>query len=144
MNVEGVRTRASTNEALLTLAVPLEQAALISAFLSRIGQQVGVAFADTKGEPLVRGGKAINESWKKLGSLCQSALLICKDADFQSYVFEMWPDGELSGTAEDVAARYMKDRCQITSRRDLDTVDGARERFGVLMSHYRGWLEQPE
>lgn len=46
MTIEGVRTRASTNEALLTLALPLEQAALVSGFLSRIGRQVGVAFAD--------------------------------------------------------------------------------------------------
>lgn len=48
MIVESVRTRASTNEALVTLAVPLEQAGLISSFMSKIGRQVGAAFADVE------------------------------------------------------------------------------------------------
>lgn len=46
--VEGVRTRASTNEALITFAIPLEQAELVSGFMSKIGKQVGAAFADVE------------------------------------------------------------------------------------------------
>ncbi len=42
--VESVRTRASTNEGLVTLAVPLENSAVLSTFLERIGQQVAAAF----------------------------------------------------------------------------------------------------
>ena len=45
MTVESVRTRASTSEALITLALPLEQASHLSEFLSLIGEQIGVAFA---------------------------------------------------------------------------------------------------
>ena len=44
MTVEGVRTRASTNEALVTLSVPLEHASLVSGFMSLIGSQVAAAF----------------------------------------------------------------------------------------------------
>lgn len=46
LTVDSVRTRASTNEALVTFAVPLEEAALVSSFMTRIGQQVGAAFAE--------------------------------------------------------------------------------------------------
>ncbi|MHB8727610.1 MAG: hypothetical protein ACYC9K_01075 [Sulfuricaulis sp.] len=49
--VESVRTRATTQEALLTLAVPLEQAALISGFMGKIGKLVGVAFAEVDQPP---------------------------------------------------------------------------------------------
>lgn len=45
LTVESVRTRASTNEALVTFAVPLEHANLVSSFMSQVGQQVGAAFA---------------------------------------------------------------------------------------------------
>ena len=46
LTVDAVRTRASTNEALVTFAIPLEQAALISTFMGKVGKQVGAAFAD--------------------------------------------------------------------------------------------------
>jgi len=48
VTIESVRTRASTQEALLTVAVPIEQGALISGFLAKVGKQVGVAFADVE------------------------------------------------------------------------------------------------
>ena len=44
LTVESVRTRASTSEALITFALPLEHAAHVSNFMSMIGQQVGAAF----------------------------------------------------------------------------------------------------
>lgn len=46
MTIEGVRTRASTGEALVTFSVPLENAALVSGFMAKVGRQVGAAFAD--------------------------------------------------------------------------------------------------
>ena len=46
VTVDSVRTRASTQEALLTLAIPLEKAALIAKFLGMIEKQVAVAFAE--------------------------------------------------------------------------------------------------
>src|SRR5712692_5343705 len=44
--IDGVRTRASTQETLLILAVPMEYSAKISNFLGKVGQQVAVAFAE--------------------------------------------------------------------------------------------------
>lgn len=46
MTVESVRTRASTSEAIISFAVPLEQSALVSGFMAKIGTQVGAAFVD--------------------------------------------------------------------------------------------------
>lgn len=46
--IDALRSRASTQETLLTLAVPVEHSAFISQFLGMIGQQVGVAFADLR------------------------------------------------------------------------------------------------
>lgn len=44
--VDKVSSRVSTGDMLLTLAVPLERAAVLAPFLSKIGKHVGVAFAD--------------------------------------------------------------------------------------------------
>src|SRR5436853_1270295 len=105
MTVEGVRTRASTSEALLTLAVPLEQAAVLSAFLSRIGDQVGVAFADIDGTPLVQGQARDSSEWSKLPPLTQSAIKLCGEQAFQNFVAVRLGNG--SSPSEDVAARYL-------------------------------------
>ena len=87
MTVESVRTRASTNEALVTFAVPLEQADLVSGFMSKIGHQVGAAFAHIDAKPAERfGEKAAKlklsgffrrpEIWRAIGT----------DADFQNWL----------------------------------------------------------
>jgi hypothetical protein len=56
VTVDAVRSRASTQEALLTLAVPQEYAALIATFLPRIGEQVAVAFSIVNQKPLGQYG----------------------------------------------------------------------------------------
>lgn len=138
MTVEGIRTRASTNEALLTLAVPLEQAALISAFLSRVGDQVGVAFADVDGTPLVQ---APESEWSRLPPLTQSAIKLCGESTFQNFVAVRLGNG--SPPTEAIAATYVKKWCGVETRKDLERVDGARERFGALMADYREWQRGP-
>jgi len=75
--------------------------------------------------------------WSKLGPLAQSAIQLCKEPKFQTYVGEM--EGVDAQQSEDSCAAYIKTYCRVGSRRDLDTADGARERFGSLMSHYREW-----
>lgn len=49
--VDKVSSRVSTGDMLLTLAVPLEKAAILAPFLSKIGKHVGVAFADLDSAP---------------------------------------------------------------------------------------------
>lgn len=53
--IDAVRTRASTNEAIVAIAVPLEHASLVAGLMSKVGHQVGVAFADVDsyGEPML-------------------------------------------------------------------------------------------
>ena len=46
--IDAVRTRASTSEVILSLALPIEKAALISSLMSKVGHSVGVAFADVE------------------------------------------------------------------------------------------------
>jgi len=128
--VESVRTRASTAEALLTLAVPLEQAGLIAVFLSRIGDQVGVAFADIDGTPLVRTEES---EWSKLPPLTQSAIKLCQESTFQNFVVVRRGRGS-APPSEANAAAYLKEWCRVETRKDLERVDGARERFGALMA----------
>ena len=44
--IDAVRTRVSTSEVIVALAIPLEQAELVSKLLQNVGHQVGVAFAE--------------------------------------------------------------------------------------------------
>lgn len=77
----------------------------------------------------------------KIGPLAQSAVLLCRETDFQKFVVERrGHSSELP--SENGAAAYVKDWCEVESRKDLDTVDGARERFGALMAEYRQWLKK--
>lgn len=140
MTIESVRTRAGTGEVLLTLSVPLESAALISGFLPKIGEQVAVAFADPK------TGEVTSAKKQERGGptpLTQSAVLLCKDPTFQKFVVEKrGHSSELP--SENGAADYIRDWCRVTSRSELDTADGAKERFGDLMAKYREWQRKRE
>lgn len=49
--IERVASRGSTQETLLTLAVPQEHASKVAGFLTRIGDHVGVAFAEVTNTP---------------------------------------------------------------------------------------------
>lgn len=69
--IDAVRSRASTQETLLVLAVPVEFAAKVASFLPMIGQQVAVAFA------AVDGGKVAqkrNQPQKRENLLAQDLM----------------------------------------------------------------------
>lgn len=89
-------------------------------------------------EPRSSRGGGAPESWKNLGPLAQSAILICKEPAFRMFVADRITLATAESTEEE-AANYIKERCQITSRKELDTDDGGRERFGALMAEYREW-----
>jgi hypothetical protein len=76
------------------------------------------------------------EVWKNLGPLAQSALLLCREAAFQKFVAEMM---QVDGCDEEGAAAYVRTNCDVTSRKELDATDGAREKFGAMMAIYRDW-----
>jgi hypothetical protein len=89
----------------------------------------------------VAGATNPGGNWKNLGPLAQSAVMICKDADFQRYAAEMQgiEDDPEAVDLEALAARHVKEQCHVSSRKDLDTADGAKSRYGALMSHFREW-----
>jgi hypothetical protein len=132
MTIERVATRA-TGEVLLTLAVQPEQAALIAGFLPKIGAQIGVAFADLSGAPVVK--ERAEAGWNKLAPLTQTAVTFCKYEAFQQFAAERGYTAN-----EDGARKFILEWCKVGTRKDLDTADGAKERFGALMADYREWL----
>lgn len=72
---------------------------------------------------------------ERLGPLALSAVQICKEQMFQRYVTCMSGGSE----CEENARAFVIDQCRIASRKDLDRVDGAKERFGDVMARYREW-----
>jgi hypothetical protein len=94
-----------------------------------------VALAPITPDAFERGSRKA-EAWKSLGPLAQSAVLICRDTGFQKFV------EEVAGYArnEDDAAKYVRERCDVSTRKDIDSIDGAKEKFGSLMAEYREWL----
>lgn len=102
-NIESVRTRASTQEALLTLAVPIEQGALIAGFMAKIGKQVGVAFADVEqskdyGHEAAGLRKSgffrIPQVWKAIGTDDEFRAWIQRQPSAISGDFSEYVDGE--------------------------------------------------
>jgi hypothetical protein len=77
-------------------------------------------------------------NWKELGPLAQSAILVCKEPDFCMFVAHKREEA-FAGVDEEAAASYIKERCGVSTRKELDTVDGARSRYGALMAEYREW-----
>lgn len=77
--------------------------------------------------------------WRDLGRLAQSAVVMCKDERFQKFAAEMSGEKELT---EKVAAQFVKLQCKVSTRKELDTKDGAATRFGALMAQYREWQER--
>lgn len=77
-------------------------------------------------------------SWGALGPLCQSAVRLCGEAHFQTFV-SATSNAEVSAGA---AAEYVKAYCDVASRKDIDGSPGASARFKNLMSSYRAWLEK--
>ena len=81
-------------------------------------------------------------TWATLGPLCQSSIELCKHEAFQKWVLSkvgVGPRGH-EVSVEVAAADFIRERCQVGSRKDLDTDPDAKTRFGALMADYREWL----
>lgn len=78
-------------------------------------------------------------SWSKLGPLCQSAVGLCHDNEFQQFAIEalhMNPD-EI-GNREEFAADYVRSCCAVSSRKEIDGGEPARL-FRRMIEEYRAW-----
>lgn len=89
---------------------------------------------------VVGSSPAAGSNWKNLGPLAQSAILVCKETRFQQFVAERIDNhsGFVMAT-EDECATYIKEECGVTTRKDLDAMDGARTKLGALMADYKEW-----
>lgn len=82
--------------------------------------------------------------WGTLGPLCQSAIMLAKTETFQVWtaaigaVFEIPKGAHLSN--EELAATYIRQRCGVKSRKELDESDDAKANFRGMMNEYRTWL----
>ena len=87
-----------------------------------------------------------NKMWRDFGPLAQSAILICKEPNFQEFCEHKWLTFKERPTnknnLEEHAATYLKSWCKVSSRKELDRVDGGVERMGDLMMEYREWLQK--
>lgn len=68
----------------------------------------------------------------------QQAGILCNDPKFQEYVGRhcLRLGWDVSPGA---AAQYLRDICRVTSRRDLNASDGARQRFEALRTDFDAW-----
>lgn len=68
----------------------------------------------------------------------QQAGILCNDPQFQTFAACRTgiPTGQCNASA---AAEYLRQVCQITSRKELQNDDTARERFQILRTEFDAW-----
>lgn len=68
----------------------------------------------------------------------QQAGILCNDPQFQKYVGRhcLRLSCDVSPSA---AAQYLRDICRVTSRRELDANNAARQRFEALRTDFDVW-----
>lgn len=76
-------------------------------------------------------------TWATLGPLCQSAIMLAKDERFQKWAVHMVPDFRM---CELDASDYIRSRCAVESRKQLDDELEASHQFRQMMREYKRWL----
>lgn len=81
----------------------------------------------------------------KGGALARDAAIICATEDFQRFA-SLARDGlvDRAKSGPEMAAEYMRKRCRVDSRRELDHSAQAAALFRRLMAEYRDWRERYE
>jgi hypothetical protein len=143
-----VKTR---SVAVVHIEIPIEQAtAFVAAFgMPLPGSERPVALAllkqtpkDAPGAPTIEDGEPANDRtpWTKLPRAKRAGIL-CNDARFQVWATDKaaieikpdtWPDDP-----KESAAMYIRWRCGVRSRSELDNTDGIATRFDLMESLYR-------
>jgi len=83
----------------------------------------------------------------KGGPLSKSAALLCQNEKFQSFLSDEYPgmwDRFESDTSEEKSTYVIKSVCGVSSRAELDHVDGASKKFHALMREYGSWCVKAE
>lgn len=73
-------------------------------------------------------------------ALALSAVQLCRNPDFQEFVGEAlkWHPSD-AAAREEQAADFVRERCRVESRSDLDRSPTAAQLFARLMGEYRDW-----
>lgn len=76
----------------------------------------------------------------KSGSLAQQAGILCNEVAFRRWLAETAPVDGIAVFDLDMAADELRERCGVSSRRELDTDEAAAQRFRDMRSDYKLWL----
>lgn len=81
------------------------------------------------------------KGWSNLGSLAQSAVMVCKSLDFRQYMANKFGNPK-DPPSEEVAANFVRTTCGVKSRKELDTDKRAAHAFRIMMGQYSKWLHE--
>lgn len=141
-----VKTR---NALVLCFEVPLEHQELVQKVLGTPlqGTSTHVAIArliDPAGRENVKEPEALPAPTRPL-TLAAKAGILCLDVRFQKFAAEQGWDGLDDGlgvaTPRGAAIRMVYEYCGVSSRRDLDTDQGAADRFRALQAEFDVWCK---
>jgi hypothetical protein len=81
-------------------------------------------------------------SFRDLGAICREAIDLCKNPAFHGYV-EAVTRKPLHSVGEVEAKAFIVNQCSVTSRKELDTAEGARDLFiGHIRTPFQAWLRK--
>ncbi|EGQ9107544.1 hypothetical protein DDM60_002659 [Vibrio cholerae] len=70
-------------------------------------------------------------------TLTRGSVLLCQKANFRAFLSQLTQQ-EVNDA--DTAAKVVRELCQVQSRRELDTLSAAAERYRVLIRQFNDWL----
>lgn len=71
--------------------------------------------------------------------LSQQAALRCNDTEFRTFVAQLDGEGMFLMYDTDMAADYVRGRCGVSSRAELNTSKDAARHWGILESNFQAW-----
>ena len=133
-SIDAIRTRASTQETLLVLAVPVEYSAKIAKFLTMVGQQVGVAFATIEDKTMITTSMHTTEQKaKEAKPFGAKAALLHKNGTFMIPAIL-----KAIGTDAEFLEWIRLQPCAITGEFDRNADEATGEvRYQCDAAHYR-------
>ena len=137
LKVDAVRTRSSTQEAVVSFAIPLERAELIAKFMGLIDQTVAAAFTVPGGHPSPQEESQPPD----LNVAVIAAFELCRDEEFWQFMEQYGrEDGDLlSIESEEDCAHVLKDLLEIKSRRHIAADPDVAQAFAELRTEYQRW-----
>lgn len=140
-----MRSVKSRSVVVLMIEVPIERANDVVAMFGfpQPGAEVPVAVArlvmeQPKVEPPKAAPKPADERtpWDALPKV-QQAAIVCNDPEFWEWLHAQCPSARKIDANE--AAEYVRFRCEVLSRKELDTDEAAATRWNELHGEFKRW-----